>query len=92
VGSTSRLPTVTGSASEASKLSPLLLVFVLMVWSIVTTSGVPASITTGGGEKKCEVELVEEPELELAPSDDVPELRQPHAATKQNATSHLAMI
>src|SRR5215510_2908399 len=42
-------PTITGSATEASKWSPELLVLELIDWSIVATMTVPASTTIGCG-------------------------------------------
>jgi hypothetical protein len=48
-GSTVAPSTLIGAASDAANGSPLLFVFELTVWSIVTVRRVPAGITTGGG-------------------------------------------
>src|SRR5579863_8914037 len=49
LGITTLSPTTTGSARDASKRSPALLVFELTDWSAVTTSSLPALTTIGFG-------------------------------------------
>jgi hypothetical protein len=48
IGNTTLASTVTGSASDAAKLSPLLAILELMVWSSVTVSTLPAGTSIGG--------------------------------------------
>jgi hypothetical protein len=87
-GNTSVPSTVTGSAKDAAKRSPVLLVFVLTLWSIVTVSTVPAAIATGGrGAGALRASFFDASEPEVADSGDVLEELHPHNASKTPAAS-----
>jgi arginase family enzyme len=84
--------TITGSAREARNASPVVLVFVLTDWSIVTLSTVPAGTTMGGGgagANTLRAVLLDALESGSVASGDVVERLHPHmASSNTTAASH----